>query len=219
MWSQVRLRDEQTAWVAEGTSEEYFLDVRLAAQTSSVVVSDGGTLQPGVYWLQVNSPESAERGNNPFNHIMVVGTANLTMKYGIGRVLIWATDVQTGAPIPNAPITVYDRDYAALGAITQRSAPGLPTLTACCNCRSRARLTCISHCSRCCKATRSSGWASPNGRAESRDMSSDSSPITARNRTISILQPATVQYLSVYGSPDLPTGAAGLLPGCGTSAK
>ncbi|HUN07465.1 MAG TPA: Ig-like domain-containing protein [Aggregatilineales bacterium] len=116
LWWQVRLRDEQTAWVAEGTSEEYFLDVRLAAQTSSVVVSDGGALQPGVYWLQTSTPETSARNQNPFNHIMVVGTANLTMKYGIDRVLIWATDVQTGAPIPNAPITVYDRDYAALGS-------------------------------------------------------------------------------------------------------
>jgi uncharacterized protein YfaS (alpha-2-macroglobulin family) len=116
LWWQVRLRDEQTAWVAEGVGDEYFLDVQFASQTSPVSVSDGGALQPGLYWLQISSPETAARSAGPTNHILVVGTASLTMKYSVDSVLVWATDAQTGAPLPAAPITVYDANYVALGS-------------------------------------------------------------------------------------------------------
>jgi uncharacterized protein YfaS (alpha-2-macroglobulin family) len=42
-------------------------------------------------------------------HFLIVGTANLTLKYSVNALTIWATDVQTGQPIPNAPIAVYER--------------------------------------------------------------------------------------------------------------
>ncbi|MBI5669953.1 MAG: Ig-like domain-containing protein [Chloroflexi bacterium] len=127
LWWEVRLRDERTAWVAEGVGDEYFLDVRLASETSPVTVAaSDGALPPGVYLLEVSSPE----GNNGAtqSHFMIVGTANLTLKYAVDNVLVWATDVQTGAPIANAPITLYDKNGGALGQ-GSTDADGLTRIT------------------------------------------------------------------------------------------
>lgn len=120
LWWQVRLRDETQAWVAEAIPGdngqfEYLIDVRIAADITPVQLApsvDGtDALAPGLYLLRVSSPETASKGYAPYSHLLIVGTANLTMKYAVDSVLIWATDVQTGAPLANAPITLYDPGY------------------------------------------------------------------------------------------------------------
>lgn len=120
-WWGVRLRDERIAWVAEAVDGEYFIDLRAAAQdtevtipTSSEYVDEDGSLAPGIYFLRVNSPETAELGFRPSAHFMVVGSANLLMKSTVDSVLIWATDVGTGRPIPDTPITLYDQNFTEI---------------------------------------------------------------------------------------------------------
>ncbi|MBL8157181.1 MAG: hypothetical protein JNM70_23615, partial [Anaerolineae bacterium] len=113
VWWEARLRDDRTAWVAEalsgGAEDEYLLEVRIPAQDAEVVVSEavGGGLAPGVYLLRVSAPEQAAMGAGPTPHVLVVGTANLTMKSTVDSLLIWATDVQSGLPLANQPISVY----------------------------------------------------------------------------------------------------------------
>ena len=109
LWWEVTLRDGQTAWVAEGTTDEYFLDLKSAPAETPVVVAgaDGEALAPGLYLLQATSPETEQNGSDPRKHVLVVATANLTLKYSIDSLMIWATNVNTGEPIPNAPISIY----------------------------------------------------------------------------------------------------------------
>ncbi len=119
VWWQVQLRDDRTAWVAEAVIEngapEYLLDVRIPSQTAAVTVNaDSKTLNPGVYLLKASSPETEALGYQPSGHFLIVANANLTMKYSVDQVLIWATDAQSGLPIPNAPITLTNRDGATL---------------------------------------------------------------------------------------------------------
>ncbi|NWG16872.1 MAG: Ig-like domain-containing protein [Chloroflexi bacterium] len=116
VWWEVRLRDDSTAWVAEGLGEEYFLDVRIAADSSPVTVmtdAESGALPPGVYLLEVSSPQVYN--GRVQSHFMIVGTANLTLKYSVDNVLVWATDVQTGQPIADAPVMLYNADGAVIG--------------------------------------------------------------------------------------------------------
>ena len=118
VWWQVQLRDDSKAWVAEGTGDEYFLDVRIPANPQEVTVSqqgEDGPLSPGIYLLTVTTPETQDY---PQRHVLIVGTANLTMKYALDSVLVWATDVQTGQSIPNAPLTLYDKDYHEIASGT-----------------------------------------------------------------------------------------------------
>ena len=120
LWWEVRLREGQTAWVAEGTSDEYFLDLRAAGSQTPVVITqaNGEALIPGIYFLNATSPETDALGYQPQQHLMVVATANLTLKELIDSVMVWATDVNTGEPIANAPISVYDGSRKVIGSGT-----------------------------------------------------------------------------------------------------
>jgi hypothetical protein len=112
LWWQVQLREGEDAWVAEGVGEEYFLDVASAsAQTPVTVADDSGALPPGIYFLSASTPETAEIGYNPLRHFLIVGTANLVFKNSVDSALLWVTDVNSGQPIANAPISIYDNDY------------------------------------------------------------------------------------------------------------
>jgi uncharacterized protein YfaS (alpha-2-macroglobulin family) len=75
--------------------------------------AEDGRLEPGIYYLEMNVPTGAvypevgayhppEQGR----HILVVSRYNLTMKKGIEGVLVWATDLDSGAVVPGLPITV-----------------------------------------------------------------------------------------------------------------
>ncbi len=120
LWWQVQLRGEQTAWAAEGVTEEYYLDVSVAVERTAVAVTeaDGGGLPPGIYALVADAPELAGDNRPPLQHLLVVGTANLTMKVSVDSALIWATDVNTGEPIANAPITLYDAELGEVATGT-----------------------------------------------------------------------------------------------------
>ncbi len=116
VWWEVELRDGSTGWVAEGLPEEYFIDLLRPAATTEVNVQEGigGSLEPGIYYLSANAPELRDRNRRPQDHMLVVSTAVLTMKASIDGVTIWATDAQSGQPIPNAPITVYDAAFTSI---------------------------------------------------------------------------------------------------------
>ncbi|MCC7207397.1 MAG: Ig-like domain-containing protein, partial [Anaerolineae bacterium] len=73
----------------------------------------GGQLAPGLYYVEVDSPEFwrlfQEPLQQPIRTILVVGTANLTMKRtSTGELLVWATDLQSGQPVVDVTIRVFD---------------------------------------------------------------------------------------------------------------
>ena len=74
--------------------------------------TQGGALKPGLYWLDVTSPQTTTLFN-PYHiqQTIAVGTLNLTMKTTPADMLIWATDLKSGQPVANAPITVYNSNY------------------------------------------------------------------------------------------------------------
>lgn len=122
LWWEVRLRDETTAWVVEGFEGEYVLDLRTAAQTTEVVIpadfADGEALRPGLYYLRVSAPETRQQGYRDNEHMLIVGTANLTLKQASRSVFVWATDIQTGEPLVDAPVTIYGDNGRELAAGT-----------------------------------------------------------------------------------------------------
>ncbi len=132
LWWEAELREGETGWVAEGIdageTPEYWLDVRdpSAHQAVEVIDPSSEALRPGIYFLTGSAPE-AQRWQR-IRHFLVVGTANLTLKYSVNALTIWATDVQTGQPIPNAPIAVYTRrnNVIASGTTDQNGLLTLP---------------------------------------------------------------------------------------------
>ena len=87
------------------------------------LVEGGGRLDPGVYLLLLDQPQGGQ-----LPHILVVSSANLTLKAGERDALVWANDLQSGQPIANLAVDFYDEQAAKLGsAITD--ANGIAQLT------------------------------------------------------------------------------------------
>lgn len=123
LWWQVELRDDRTAWVAEAIKtdgqDEYLLDVRIAGQSTPVTLTgEGGALRPGIYLLKASSLETSQLGQQAYGHFLIVGNVNLTMKTSVDEVLVWATNTQTGLPVPNADITIYGSNFNGLNTGT-----------------------------------------------------------------------------------------------------
>ncbi len=105
-WWQLQLTAETRGWVAEGDMTEYYIEVESRAGVSEVELTDlrGMALEPGIYFLRVRAPEV----RYSLDHVLVVGNASLTMKNDTDDVLIWATDLSSGQPIPDAPVSLID---------------------------------------------------------------------------------------------------------------
>jgi uncharacterized protein YfaS (alpha-2-macroglobulin family) len=105
-WWQLQITADTLAWVAEGDQTEYYIEVESRAGVSEVELTDlrGAALEPGTYYLRVRAPEV----RHSLDHILVVGSASLTMKNDTDSVLVWATDINSGQPIPDAPVSLID---------------------------------------------------------------------------------------------------------------
>ncbi len=83
------------------------------------LVEDGDKLPVGLYYLEVDAPEIKEEYNRQQRHVLVVSQLNLTLKAGLQDALVWATDLATGQPVADVPITFYgDSNQKQLGQAT-----------------------------------------------------------------------------------------------------
>ncbi len=74
-----------------------------------IELADGGTLPTGVYGLNVDSPQLTDdtRYWQMNNALLVVADVNLVIKELPQRVVVWATDMETAAPLANQEVTLY----------------------------------------------------------------------------------------------------------------
>lgn len=79
------------------------------------LVEQGGTLEPGIYLVQIKSP-----ANSAANIVFIVSPINLTVKASQEGALVWANQVQGGAPVANLAVDIYQEGQPAqlLGSLT-----------------------------------------------------------------------------------------------------
>ena len=113
-WFEILLGDGRTGWIAEGASGEYYVDRLLegAGVTDAVTVANVGIESSGIYFLRTQSPSIYYFPA----HFMIYGTTNLTIKSDNDRMLVWATDVNTGLPVANAILKVYGNSAQEVGS-------------------------------------------------------------------------------------------------------
>lgn len=71
--------------------------------------ADGGALPPGIYYLELSAPElRREDYGPPSRHVLVVSKTQLTLKVAQREALVWATDLQSGEPVPGLPIEPFE---------------------------------------------------------------------------------------------------------------
>ena len=80
------------------------------ARTMKVeVAEEGGALPPGLYLLELTAPECRRLPYwRPSRQIMVVSGLNLMLKHSKADALVWATDLESGQPVPDLPLAFYD---------------------------------------------------------------------------------------------------------------
>ena len=66
------------------------------------LLPNAAALEAGLYLVEVAGD------SNPQRHLMIVSPINLTVKSSLNDVLVWANDAQTGAPVPNLAIDLYE---------------------------------------------------------------------------------------------------------------
>lgn len=84
-----------------------------ATRLISTTLAEGeGRLDPGVYYLEATSP--GVRGQT--RHLMVVSSTNLALKRTETEALVWATDLATGRPVSDLPLTIFGPAGQSLGS-------------------------------------------------------------------------------------------------------
>lgn len=116
--SDVAAENGIVGWAAEGTTENYFMEMT-ERQTPVLDMSnpeDFPALPPGIYYLTMASPDLYS--SYAHEHVMVVATVNITMKFSPNQAMAWVTDLQTGEPVADVPVTFYDQNREAIGRLT-----------------------------------------------------------------------------------------------------
>jgi hypothetical protein len=97
---------------------EWKQDVSAPLNASRVIsTSLGGDtpstyLKPGAYYLEARTASSVKPASRS-RHILIVTPYNLALKRSETNALVWATDLSTGKPVADLPITIYTADGKA----------------------------------------------------------------------------------------------------------
>jgi len=123
-WKLVSKDGKVLGWAAEGDLQHYYFGPATSAVATQSASGNGQSpLKPGTYWLEFSSPGLA---GEPVRHVMLVGTANITLKVGPKKTMAWITDLQSGQPVPNVEVQFYwGNDVMPFGTPVKTDANGL----------------------------------------------------------------------------------------------
>ncbi|MCX8061662.1 MAG: Ig-like domain-containing protein [Anaerolineales bacterium] len=99
-------------------SKEIVNEVKLNEQSNIKVelFSEEEGLAPGLYFLTLDTSEISHPYSTYLDQrIVIVANANLTFKTSLTEALVWATDLESGQPLPNVPIQVIGNQQIQLG--------------------------------------------------------------------------------------------------------
>ncbi len=84
-----------------------------------VTDDDGKQLPPGIYYLEMSTPDAKSYPWNQSSHYFFIKSyINLTLKHSDDELLVWATDLESGKPHAGLPVRLYCNDAALDSGIT-----------------------------------------------------------------------------------------------------
>ncbi len=119
LWWRVRLDNDISGWVAEGDQSMYYIEpLGAVPDDPNAPESDAigqpytpDALDPGAYFLAVTSPETEQYDGNRREHVLLVQSVNLSLKFSQDSALAWVTHMESGAPVAGVPVIFYNADY------------------------------------------------------------------------------------------------------------
>ena len=130
LWWEVRLNNDITGWVAEGDLSTYYFEPLGKTPVDPNAPADPNAfgqpyqpeaLAPGVYLLMANSPETMSYDsydNRPRQHLMLVQTSNVTLKFSQDSALAWVTDMESGEPVAGVNVIFYNSGFNPVAEAT-----------------------------------------------------------------------------------------------------
>jgi uncharacterized protein YfaS (alpha-2-macroglobulin family) len=100
-------------WVTPDNQFRAWTEAIRVEESPSAVVNlaseSGGQLPPGLYWVVMNLPYPSRLMMDAYTvqFALAVSDTNLTVVRSAGETLVWATDMQTAAPIADRAVTIY----------------------------------------------------------------------------------------------------------------
>ena len=87
--------------------------------------ANAGALAPGIYMLSLSAPEAAALDPNyqPQRHILIVSKLHATFKRGDRSGLIWATDLASGQPVSDLPVSFRNKNFEEIAASKTNASP------------------------------------------------------------------------------------------------
>ena len=87
-----------------------------ALENLTPVRQSGEALEPGFYFLVLDSPDiSYPQQTSLDNRLVVVANADIVFKSSTNEGLLWVTDFENGQPLEKVSLTVYDKDFQPIG--------------------------------------------------------------------------------------------------------
>lgn len=68
-------------------------------------------LPTGYYFVALDSPQIGHNEPHLQTQVLLMATANVTLKTTASEALIWVTDLDSGEPLPGAPVSLYDKRF------------------------------------------------------------------------------------------------------------
>jgi len=89
---------------------------------------EGESLEPGFYFLGMNSPQISS--DRPYNDVrlIIVENANLTFKTSNKDSLVWVTDLESGEPIKNVRLSVFSQESLGIPWLVTSDEKGMAYL-------------------------------------------------------------------------------------------
>jgi len=85
-------------------------------QSFKPVAGDGTPLEPGFYLSALDSPQVEHPGSIFLDQrLVMVASANLTLKTTNSEALAWLTDMTTGKPLADVPVSIYNTGWQLVG--------------------------------------------------------------------------------------------------------
>ncbi len=123
LWWKIALPNGIEGWAAEGDMENYYyapLDSAPAdpnaPQASNAYTPEA--LDPGIYYLEVSSPETNVWDDQPRSQVLLVADANITFKFSQDTALAWVTDMDSGKPLAGVPVIFYNASFNPVAQAT-----------------------------------------------------------------------------------------------------
>ncbi|MCA9960063.1 MAG: Ig-like domain-containing protein, partial [Anaerolineales bacterium] len=81
-----------------------------------IAAADGSALQPGLYFLTLDSPQVQHDAVHLQAQPLIMANANVTLKTTGSEALIWVTGLDSGAPLAGVPVTLYSSGFTAVSS-------------------------------------------------------------------------------------------------------